>query len=396
MSTQGRAQALPLEGVRVLDFGQLTAGANLSAMLADLGADVIKVESAGYFDLFRYSKATPGTDWWNHSPPFRFTNRNKRSVSIDLKTPAGRDLVFEIMCHCDVVVENFRREVLDRLGLGYDAVKVRNPRIVYASVTSQGETGPNKMHRTYGCTLDAMGGIAALTGYPGTRPAITGGELNYPDQVVSLLASGFVIAALRRVRRSGEGGHLDIAQREIVSFLIGEEIGAASADPQAGGMHLRGNDDGQALLQDCFLASDGRWLAVSVATRAEEAALRRLVGPDGALHNAIAAWAGARACEEAAALMRQAGIAAWPVLDGTDLLRSPETVGGSLVRAADGTLYKGMPYELEGVPFAIARPAPHLGQDTADVLTELLGLSPQEIAALEREGITANRPKEAA
>ena len=112
--------ARPLAGLRVLDFGLLTAGANTSAMLADLGADVLKIESGAYLDPFRVvGKMDNDEGWWNRSPQFRFTNRNKRGLAIDLKHKDGQRLIRELAAHCDVVVENFRRGVLDRAGLGY-------------------------------------------------------------------------------------------------------------------------------------------------------------------------------------------------------------------------------------------------------------------------------------
>jgi crotonobetainyl-CoA:carnitine CoA-transferase CaiB-like acyl-CoA transferase len=128
-----------LAGVRVIDFGQLTAGANTSSMLADLGADVIKIEAGTYMDLFRSVGArdsAPG--WWNRSAPYHFTNRNKRCVALDLRTEEGRRLVFALVREADVVVENFRRGVLERLGLSYEAIAAANPRIVLASISSQG------------------------------------------------------------------------------------------------------------------------------------------------------------------------------------------------------------------------------------------------------------------
>jgi crotonobetainyl-CoA:carnitine CoA-transferase CaiB-like acyl-CoA transferase len=134
---------MPLNGVRVIDFGQLTAGANTSAMLADLGADVIKIESPANLDLFR-SIGAPDRDagWWNRSPPFRFSNRNKRSIALDLKSSEGLQRVRELIAQSDVVVENFRRGVLERLALDYPNLRDLNPRIVLASISSQGETVP--------------------------------------------------------------------------------------------------------------------------------------------------------------------------------------------------------------------------------------------------------------
>ena len=133
----------PLSGVRVLDFGLLTAGANTSAMLADLGADVLKIESGAYLDPFRVvGKPDDNDGWWNRSPQFRFTNRNKRGLALNLKDPEGQRIIRELARDCDVVVENFRRGVLDRAGLGYAQLSALNPRIVMAAISSQGDTGP--------------------------------------------------------------------------------------------------------------------------------------------------------------------------------------------------------------------------------------------------------------
>ena len=196
----------PLTGVRVLDFGLLTAGANTSAMLADLGADVLKIESGAYLDPFRVvGKMDDDEGWWNRSPQFRFTNRNKRGLALNLKDPEGQRIIRELAAHCDVVVENFRRGVLDRAGLGYEALKAINPRIVFAAISSQGDTGPERMNVSFGSTLDATSGIASLTGYEGEEPRISGMDVNYPDQIVSLFATGIVITAVMEARRSGKG-----------------------------------------------------------------------------------------------------------------------------------------------------------------------------------------------
>lgn len=384
----------PLHSLRVADFGQLTAGANTSAMLADLGADVIKIESASYMDLFRHWRPGEETDWWNKSPTFHFTNRNKRGVSLDLKRPEGREVALALVASCDVVVENYSRDVLERLGLGYAAVSARNPCIVYASVTSQGETGPYRMHRTYGSTLDAMGGLAALTGYEDGQPLVSGWEFNYPDQVVSLLAAGLVIAALREARRTGRGGHLDISQREVVSFLIGEEIAAASVGLDDAPAGPKGNAEQDILLQDCFRTVDGRWVALTVPGAQEADRLRHLVGPGASLRGATCAWLAGRSQDAALDALRAERIASAPVNNGHDLLASPQRVGTSLAWGKDGTLYKGMPYSIEHAPFAVVRRAPDLGADTRDVLRTVLGLDDAALDALDASGVTSCKPKE--
>lgn len=371
------AGTAPLAGVRVLDFGLLTAGANTSAMLADLGADVLKIESGAYLDPFRVVGKPDNNDgWWNRSPQFRFTNRNKRGLALNLKDKEGQRVVRELAAQCDVVVENFRRGVLERAGLGYEDLKIINPRIVYAAISSQGDTGPERMNVSFGSTLDATSGIAAMTGYEGEEPRISGMDVNYPDQIVSLFASGVVITAIMEARRTGEGAFLDFSQREVASFTLGEEILAASVDP-----HRRqepsGNREEGIEQQDAYRCRDGRWLAVTLVGGAV-AGLERFC----AAHDGI----------QAMAALVDRGVPAALCNDGADLLQDGALTGVTLARDSGGSLVKGLPYRLDGRGVAIDRPAPDLGQHTAEVLRTLLGYNDGQLAKLAKAGVTSTTP----
>jgi len=366
----------PLAGVRVLDFGLLTAGANTSAMLADLGADVIKIESGAYLDPFRVvGKIDNDEGWWNRSPQFRFTNRNKRGVALNLKDAEGQRLIRELATHCDVVVENFRRGVLDRAGLGYATLKALNPKIVVAAISSQGDTGPERLNVSFGSTLDATSGIAALTGYEDEEPRISGMDVNYPDQIVSLFATGIVITAIMEARRGGKGAFLDFSQREVASFTLGEEIMAAAADPQR--VHRRrGNQQDGVVQQDTYRCRDGRWIAVTLSA------------PD----TEIAAFCAGCDSGKAVATLQARGVAAAPCNDGIALLNDRALAGVALARDASGGMVKGLPYRLDGKGVRIERLAPDLGQHTDAVLRELLGLDDAELARLAESGVTSTTP----
>ena len=339
----------PLAGVRVLDLGIITAGASTSALLADLGADVIKVESPAYIDPFRgWDRALGAPDWWNRSRFFDFTNRNKRGLAVDLKQEAGRELLLELVAKADVVVENFRRGVLDRLGLGWDVLKTRNPRLVLCSVTSQGETGPDAGAASYGSTLEATSGLADLTRDADGVPRITGVLLNYPDQIVSIHAAGMVTLAVMEQRRTGRGARLDVSQRELASFLVGEHILASTA-------------------------GEARQPGADAASRAAAPIVR---DASGHWHVAV-------------------GAARVPVANGDDMLAAVEagTVAMAFARTPAGAAVKGMPFALPAAPMQVTRAAPALGEHNGEVLHELLGLDAAAVARLEAAGIVGTRPR---
>ena len=328
----------PLHGIRVVDLGWLTAGAATATLLLDLGAEVVKVEGPGALDPFRnWVGADAARDWWNESPWFAFTNRGKRSVCLDLKAPEGQAAMLALLATADVLVENYRRGVLAAWGLDPATLRQTFPRLVIASISSQGEDGPERDMVSFGSTLEATSGLAALTGEPDGPPIISGRDVNYPDQVVCLFASGAVIAALMQRDRTGQGAHLDLSQRELTSFLLGEELMAAAE----GMPPRRGHPPGEGVAGD------------------------------------IAFWPGGEA----------------PVRDAASLAAAPEFQAGTAVlHAPDGTPAKGIPFRFASRPLAVRGSCHALGADNAAVLSQA-GIAPAEIAALEAAGILATRPR---
>jgi crotonobetainyl-CoA:carnitine CoA-transferase CaiB-like acyl-CoA transferase len=327
----------PLAGCRSVDFGIITAGAARSGLLVDLGADIIKVESPTYADPFR---AWPSGD--STALPFFRSNQPRQARDQHRREAArGRAAILRLVAKSDVVIENFRRGVLDRLGLGIDALRAANPDIILLSISSQGDSGPDAAYVSYGSTLEAMGGLAWVTGYAGEEPCISGRELNYPDQVVALFAAGVVLAAWL-ARQRGEGGAvLDVCQRELTSFMLGEACLAAA---EVTGAPRSGNAVPTALLQDCFRAADGRWVAVTVDPAQRDALCATLgyadIGPA-----ALGAWIGAAPAAQRVAALRARGIAASSVCNGGDIALNAATAGGSALRLdANGAVLKGMPF----------------------------------------------------
>lgn len=356
--------SLPLAGMLVLDLGIFTAGSVTSTLLADLGARVIKVESESYSDPFRIWPGIKGD-----SPLFTFNNRNKLGVNIDLKTDAGKATFLELVARADIVVENFRRGVLGRLGIDFPVLKAANPNIILASVSGQGASGPGSGHVSFGSTLEAIGGVAALTGYKGGPCYISGRNLNYPDQIVCLYGAGAVMASLIKAKEAGVGMHIDISQREVTTIAVGEQVAYASLEERDAHEDFPGNSDINMALQDVFPVSDG-WLCVSVFGQKELNALARFLEVEiTEVEPNLVQWLSEQNGESAAASLRAFGIAAFKANSGAqageeEAIRS----GSAFTHTASGAMVKGFPFQFDGSPLSIYEESPAMGEHTEQVL----------------------------
>ena len=368
--------AKPLEGMRVVDFGIITAGASTSATLADLGAEVIKVEGPSYIDPFRiWVGKGAGDDWWNDSPQYAFTNRNKRGVCIDVKNPRGRELLLSLVARSDSVVENFRVGVMERLGLGFASLREANPHVILASISSQGASGPDAESVSFGSTLEASSGLSSMIPGPDGQPLISGHALNYPDQVVSLLAAAIIMTAAVERERDPERKaiHLDISQRELTAFMIGEWFGI-EATPETMAAE-RGEER-------ILPSADGRWIACTLP-------------PGGRLSPADEAEVGRLSAEEAVRALRALGHRAEIALEAREVFAAcrdrPDLA--AFTTDTQGNPVKGLPWTSGSIRPDVARAAPSLGQCNAWLVETVLGLSPEERAELEAEGVLATRPR---
>ncbi len=370
---------LPLNGIRVLDLGIITAGAATSALLADLGADVIKIEAPNYIDPFRiWGDLEKKGDWWNSSPYFNFTNRNKRSLCLDLKKEVGRDILLRLVAVSDVLVENFRRGVMDRLDLSADVLHKANPKLIIAAISSQGETGPERDVSSFGSTLEATSGMAYLAGSVDGPPVLTGRDLNYPDQVVALFAAGIITAALTSRKKTGSGVHLDISQRELASFLVGERF--LFADPVSA---REGNADACTAFQFVGRAADGTWIALTAAEDTERTGSKQ----------SLCQMVSELPANAVLARLESNGFAQSAVLDG-QAIRQASWFSRSNAFAAtpEEQLTKGFPFQFRETPMRISRSAPALGQNTVSILREMLNLSDGDLVSLTNAGVIGDKP----
>ena len=401
------APARPLQGLRVIDFGHVWAGPYCSALLADMGADVIKVESAQRLDVHRrqgpYPERRAGM---NRSGVWNAQNRGKRSVTLNLSTERGRALARALVATADVAIENFAPGVMERLGLDYASLCAVNGDLVMASLSAFGQQGPQRGYVGYGPSLDAWAGLDALTCHAGGAPNALGGI--FPDTGSALHAAAAILAALHRRDRTGAGCHIDVSELEVSVLLLGDLVARELAGEC---VCATGNSDGVAFPQGAFrCAGDDRWIALSVVDRASWEGLCGLLGRDDWLRDPtldapegrraraaeiereIGRWTSERAAHDAMQALQRNAVPAGVAHDAKTLLADPHLGERGFFatlahpEAGEHRVY-GPIWRIDGAGDRFATPAPRLGEDNDAVLGSLLGLSRGEIDALVAERV---------
>ncbi|HEV7762874.1 MAG TPA: CoA transferase [Acidimicrobiales bacterium] len=388
--------------MRVLELGSFIAGPFAGQLLGDYGADVIKVEAPGAGDPMRRWGVTRDGDslWWPS------IGRNKRSVTLDLRDERARQLVRRLAERCDVVLENFRPGVLDRWDLGYDALSAANPRLVLVHISGFGQTGPRAGEAGFGSVGEAMGGIRHTTGSPDRPPARAGISLG--DALASVFGVIGTLSALLAARRSGAGQEVDVAIYEAVAALMESTM----ADYELGGVvrTRSGSVLPGVAPSNVYPTSDGA--EVVVAANADGVFVRLCAamarpgladderfathGPRGAnaaeLDALVGAWTSTRACDDLLALLAEHGVPAGRIFTAPDMLRDPQYLAREMVQRVASA--QGWDVPMTGVvplfsstPGTIRHAGPRLGQHTDEVLTELLGLDPDDLAHLHAQGV---------
>jgi crotonobetainyl-CoA:carnitine CoA-transferase CaiB-like acyl-CoA transferase len=390
----------PLAGVRILDLTRVLAGPLGTMVLADLGADVLKVERPGSGDDLR-AWGPPWTDE-GVSAYFVAVNRNKRSMTLDLKEPRSKEILRPLVAGADVVVENFRPGTLEELGIGYDELKRANPRIVLASLTAYGSSGPYRDLPGYDIVIQAMGGLMSVTGEPDGRPMRVG--VAVVDVLSGLYVAIAILAALRERDRTGSAQHVELSLLgvELASlvnvahnFLIAGRVPArlGNAHPSIVPYEVFASADGHLALA---VATEQQWrrfcVAIGAAELAEDARFdtnpQRVAHRD-ALMATLEPILARRTTDAWIESLRGADVPCGPVNTLDRILTDSHVVESGLIRELEGT---GTPVQVIGSPLAFdsgsfpVRPPPELGADT-DAELASLGFSAAEIAAFRADGV---------
>ena len=400
--TAATAAPGPLAGIRVLDLTRVLAGPYCTMLLADMGAEVIKIEMPGTGDDSRaFGPMLPAG---GGSAYFMSVNRGKKSVTVNLKKPSGQGLVRRLASQCDVLVENFRPGTMDKYGLSYDALRKINPSLVYASLSGYGQYGPDSQKPAYDVIIQARSGLLSITGHPGGDPVKVGASI--ADITTGMYGAMSILGALRHRERTGEGQRIDVAmldslvsvlENALVRYTVGGEVPGALGcrHPSITPFDMYRATDGYVVVaignqslweKFCDLVGKKEW-KVDQRFASNEARTQNVAALQGLLNelfgtNSTAHWL---------SMLTAFGIPCGPVNNVAQVAADPQLLAReALLNFAGPTkefLTPGTPMKLSRSPLTPATTAPRLGEHTEAVLTGLLKLGPREIELLGRDGV---------
>ena len=389
----------PLAGIRVADFSVHAAGPFAGLMLAEMGAQVIKVESSARLDITR----RPHTMYGKPPSSFEQINANKMSVCLNLKEPRAVELALELVSVSELVLENFRPGVMTRLGLGYEAMREVRPDIILVSLSSNGQTGPESNYAGYAPMFAALGGLGHVTGYADGPPV----ELRHAmDHTGGMMAAFAAVAALSARQRTGLGQHVDVSVRDLATSFMGTELLDVAMNSREA--VRQGNREDAAAPQGVYRCrGDDEWISISVASDREwKAMVEAMDSPQWAsgdefgdgyrrwrrqdeLDARIEAWTTQRNAEEVTNRLQSFGVAAFPSLAPDAMMREAHL----LDRNAFPTVFNedtgeqqravAPPWRFLKTPARIDRWTPELGEHNVDVFSGILGLPEEEVRRLE-------------
>jgi formyl-CoA transferase len=392
-----------LERVKILDLTQYEAGTSCTQLLAWLGANVVKVEQAGAGDPGRHTEPGRGDSLY-----FLSFNANKRSLALNLRSPAGREIFLRLLPRFDVVMENFSLGTMEKFGLDYETLKAVNPGVIYCTLKGFGTFGPYAPYKCYDMVAQAFGGAFSITGTedgPPMRPGPTMG-----DTGTGMLAAIGILAAYIQRRETGEGQMVEVSMQEGVANLVRtalshrERTGRDKPVPRRGNRTLAptdlypcapgGPNDYIYVMPQTTRMIDALWTAIDRPELCTEERFHTAAGRTEhaeEIWETVAAWTRQRTKHDAMECLARAGVPAGAVLDTAELLADPHLHARDMVVTVEhpergAWEFIGPPIHLSGSRVAV-RPAPLLGQHSREVLTEELGMATSEIEALLAAGI---------
>ena len=401
---------LPLEGIRVVDFSMGWAGPVCTRTLADLGADVIKIEATQYPDWWRGVDRRPAyvlDQMYEKTIRYCIMNRNKRGITLDLTRPQGLALAKRLLADADLVVDNYSVEVLPKMGLGYDVLSQLNPKLVMMSMSAFGAGSVHRDCRAYGSTLEQGSGVPSVVGDANGPPVMS--HTAFGDAVGGLNGCAAVLTALIHAAVTGKGQFIDLAQIECMMPFAAPWITAHSIDGKTPPKY--GNRHPDFVPHGCFpCAGSDNWIVVAASSDAMWPKLAKLLGRtdwatdaslktaagrraiEGEIEAAITAWTSARDSEVAMNELQSAGIAAGVARLPIELLHDPQLHARGFLQEIDRAFIgkhpqPSMPFRETDKPFAVRSAPPTLGEHNREILGGLLGLSDVEIEQLTRDGI---------
>jgi len=403
-------QTLPMQGIRVLELGTTIAGPFCARLLADFGAEVVKVEPADGDPIRTSAKR------YKDKPLYATSlMRNKKLVVIDLRTPAGQDLVRRFVKDCDVVIENFRPGTLEKWGLGYDTLSRINPGLVLVRVSGYGQTGPYSLRPGYGVVCEAVGGLRHVTGDADRPPARA--NIALTDCITGLYAAFGTMMALRHRDRTGEGQVVDTALYECAFSFMEAHIAAYEKTGYVVGREGAGHTG--SVVNNLFKTRDGHYVHIQGSQTNSFRRLCLAIGRPDILDNArfntrlervkhgdemdgiVAAWVGARDYEEVEQKLSAEDVVFTRIYTMADIFTDPHFKARGMIPSIPddelGTVTMAAPVpRLTRTPGIIRKSGGRIGRDTFEVLHDMFGLTADEIEQLESDRIISTRPPAAA
>ncbi len=393
----------PLQGIRIVDFTWAWAGPYATLLLALLGAEVIKVESLRRLDHTRLRSLMTGPTVGgpNQSTVFNDLNLNKLSLTLDLTQPKAIDIAKRLVKMADVVTQNMRPGVMDRLGLSYQALREVRPDIIMLSSSALGSTGPERTYVGYAPTFAAISGLAYVSGYPEGPPSTLSGAI---DTRVATTSAFAILAALNYRQRTGRGQHIDLSSAEAISCLAGEVFMDYTMNRRV--TERSGNRDQIMAPHNCYpCRGEDCWVTIVVSTDEEWRAFCQAMGNPGwiederfidadsrwqnqeELDRLVSEWTRQYSDYEVTEALQRVGVAAAPALSGEMVSKDPHCKERGLFVEVEHPeigkrLVVGPPWKLSATPARVNRPGPLLGEHNQYLLGELLGMSPDEISQL--------------